>query len=126
MMATYNPSDESVIQEIYEAGKEDVELAVAAARKAFDEGSWRKEDAKTRSKILHKIADSIEANALELAKLETLNNGKPLFFANFDIQLAADTFRYYAGWTDKVHGQTIPISGPYLCYTREEPVGVCG
>ena len=75
---------------------------------------------------MHRIADLMEKHIDELAALETLDNGKPVFFAKMDIGLGIDIFRYYAGWTDKIVGQTIPISGPYLCYTREEPVGVCG
>ncbi|TNV79367.1 hypothetical protein FGO68_gene4912 [Halteria grandinella] len=123
---TINPSTGQVICSVQEAGVEDTHLAIAAARKAFDEGPWRKESASTRCKVLLAIADKIENHRDELAMLETLDNGKPLFFSHFDVQFAIDAFRYYAGWTDKIHGQTIPISGPYLCYTREEPVGVCG
>jgi aldehyde dehydrogenase (NAD+) len=72
------------------------------------------------------MADMIESNIDELAALESLDNGKPLAFAKGDIGFGINILRYYAGWTDKIHGQTIPISGPYLCYTKEEPVGVCG
>ena len=109
-----------------EAETEDVNRAVKAARRAFDEGPWRREQPNTRSRLLHKIADLMEKNIQELAALETLDNGKPTFFSAMDIGFAMEIFRYYAGWCDKIHGQTSPISGPYLCYTREEPVGVCG
>lgn len=105
---------------------EDVNRAVKAAKHAFEEGPWRREDASNRAKVLYRIADKMEQHFDELAALESLDNGKALFFAKFDVKLAIDTFRYYAGWPDKIVGQTIPISGPYLCYTREEPVGVCG
>ena len=60
----------------------------------------------------------------ELAALETIDNGKPFSMAKIDIAVCINTYRYYAGWADKIHGQTIPIAGPYLCYTKEEPVGV--
>ena len=76
--------------------------------------------------MLHKIADLMEKHIDELAYIETLDNGKPLFFAKYDVNFCIEIFRYYAGWCDKIHGQTIPIGGPYMCYTREEPVGVCG
>ena len=82
--------------------------------------------ASERGKCLLKLADLIEANKVELAALEALDNGKPFSLAAAaDIPLVIKTYRYYGGWADKIHGQTIPISGPYLCYTKEEPVGVC-
>ena len=109
-----------------EADIEDVNRAINAARRAFDEGPWRRENASTRGRILYKIAEKIEQHIEELAALESLDNGKPLFFSKMDIGFSIEIFRYYAGWSDKIHGQTIPISGPYLCYTKEEPVGVCG
>ena len=97
-----------------------------AARKAFDKGSWRKATYKERRNVLNKFADLLEKHRDELAALESLDNGKPLFFANRDIDMSIDVARYYAGYTDKILGQTIPIDGPYFCYTKEEPVGVCG
>lgn len=78
-----------------------------------------------RGKLLYNLADLIEKNQDELAALESLDNGKPLSFSKAaDINLVIKTIRYYAGWADKIHGQTIPINGPYFCYTKEEPVGV--
>lgn len=71
------------------------------------------------------MADLMEKNIDELASLESLDNGKPIPMSMRDINMSIDIFRYFAGWTDKIMGQTIPISGPYLCYTREEPIGVC-
>ena len=68
----------------------------------------------------------LEKNKDQFAALETMDNGKPLFFSRIDVDFCIDIYRYYAGWPDKIVGQTIPISGPYFCYTREEPVGVCG
>lgn len=71
------------------------------------------------------MADLMEKNIDELASLESLDNGKPIPMSMRDINMSIDIFRYFAGWTDKIMGQTIPISGLYLCYTREEPIGVC-
>jgi aldehyde dehydrogenase (NAD+) len=80
-----------------------------------------------RGRLLYKLADLIETNREELAALETLDNGKPYNDSlNADLPLTIACYRYYAGWADKIHGQTIPINGPYFCYTRHEPVGVCG
>jgi aldehyde dehydrogenase (NAD+) len=104
---------------------EDVNRAVKAARKAFDEGPWRRMSAAERGRIMYKLADLMEKHGEELAALETLDNGKPFANAsNEDIPLSVKTYRYYAGWADKIHGQVIPISGPFMCYTKEEPVGV--
>ncbi len=74
---------------------------------------------------MNRLADLIEKNIDELASLETLDNGKPVAMAKYDIGFAIEILRYYAGWTDKIEGDTIPITGPYLCYTRKEAVGVC-
>lgn len=79
-----------------------------------------------RGNLMYKLADLIEKNIDELSHLEALDNGKPVSMAKAaDLGLVIKTYRYYAGWADKIHGQTIPIAGPYFCYTREEPVGVC-
>lgn len=76
--------------------------------------------------MLLKFADLLEKNIEQLASLESLDNGKPFTNSYGEVLFSIDIARYYAGFTDKIHGKTIPISGPYLCYTREEPVGVCG
>jgi len=82
--------------------------------------------ASERGKLLLKLADLIHKNFDEICALESLDNGKPLSFSKAaDIALVEKTYRYYGGWADKIQGKTIPIAGPYLCYTREEPVGVC-
>ncbi len=84
-------------------------------------------DARDRGRLLNKLADLIEEEADELAALETLDNGKPIRDATAaDLPLTIDCLRYYAGWADKIHGQTIPVRGNYFCYTRREPVGVVG
>lgn len=125
--ATVYPATEEIIAEVVEGGPEDIDLAVDAARRAFDDGPWPRMDARDRSKLLYRLADLIEENAEELAALETLDNGKPITDSrNVDLPLVIDCFRYYAGWADKIHGETIPIRGNYFCYTRREPVGVCG
>ena len=84
-------------------------------------------DARDRGALIYKLADLIEEEADELAALETLDNGKPISDARAaDMPLVIDCLRYYAGWADKIHGQTIPVRGDYFCYTRREPVGVVG
>lgn len=123
---TFNPATEEKIASVQEATVEDVNSAVAAARRAFDHGPWRKMAASERGRLMYKLADLIEKNFDEIAALEALDNGKPFGFAKAaDINLVVKTIRYYAGWADKIHGQTIPIGGPHFCYTKEEPVGVC-
>lgn len=124
--ATINPATEEVIAQVAEADAQDVDRAVQAARKAFDEGPWRKMSATERGRLMYKLADLIEKHKEELAQLETLDNGKPISDAlAADLPLTIACYRYYAGWADKVQGKTIPINGPYFCYTRHEPVGVC-
>lgn len=125
--ATYNPVNEEKITDVALAGKADVDRAVAAARKAFESGPWRTMDARDRGQLIGKLADLIEANFDELAALETLDNGKPIRDSRgADLPLVIDCLRYYAGWADKIVGQTIPVRGDYFTYTRREPTGVCG
>jgi aldehyde dehydrogenase (NAD+) len=125
--ATVNPATEEVLAEVPLGNRDDVDLAVDAATRAFQEGPWPKMDARDRGRLLNRLADLIEENLEELAALETLDNGKPIRDSRGgDLPLVIDTFRYYAGWADKIHGETIPIRGKYFCYTRREPVGVCG
>ncbi|WP_313799323.1 aldehyde dehydrogenase family protein [Cytobacillus sp.] len=124
---TYNPATGEVLANVFEAGPEDIDLAVKAARKAFDEGPWSKMSAAKRSRLMYKLADLMEENSAELAQLETLDNGKPIReTTNADIPLAVEHMRYYAGWSTKIVGQTIPVSGPFFNYTRHEAVGVVG
>jgi aldehyde dehydrogenase (NAD+) len=124
---TFNPATEEKIAEVAEGTAEDVDRAVKAARRALQSGPWAKMDARDRGRLLAKLADLIEANFDELAALETLDNGKPIRDSRAaDLPLVIDCLRYYAGWADKIHGETIPIRGNYFCYTRREPVGVCG
>jgi aldehyde dehydrogenase (NAD+) len=125
--ATVNPATGDTICQVAEGDKADIDLAVKAARKAFEEGPWRRMNASERGRLLHKLADLIEKNQEELAALESLDNGKPYRDAqNADLPLTIKCYRYYAGWADKVHGKTIPVEGNYFCYTRHEPIGVVG
>jgi phenylacetaldehyde dehydrogenase len=123
----YDPSTGDVMAHVAEADATDVNLAVKAARKAFDEGPWPRMSPSERGRIMWKIADLIEKNAEEFAQLEAPDNGKPVTVARAaDIPLTIDMFRYMAGWATKITGTTIPISfpGEYLSYTLREPVGV--
>ncbi|XP_017883709.1 retinal dehydrogenase 1 [Ceratina calcarata] len=124
---TINPADGTVIAEISEGDKADVEKAVAAAKQAFARGSkWRNLDASARGKLMNKFADLIARDLEYIATLETLDNGKAYSNAVFDIEASIDTIRYYAGWCDKIFGDTIPADGNYVSLTRKEPVGVVG
>src|SRR5579871_4206634 len=125
--ATINPATGETICQVAEGDKADVDLAVKAARKAFEGGPWPKMNASERGRLLNKLADLIEANKEELAALESLDNGKPLRDSlAADLPLTIKCYRYYAGWADKIHGKTIPVEGNFFCYTRHEPVGVVG
>jgi aldehyde dehydrogenase (NAD+) len=122
---TINPATGEVITKIAQGDKEDVDLAVKAARKAFEGGPWPKMDARDRGKILLKVAELIMKNLDELATLETTDQGKPISHSRaVDVPYSADTFFYYAGWADKIHGETIPVRGNFFNYTLREPVGV--
>ena len=127
---TSNPATGVVLANIAEAGAGDVDLAVKAARAAFEDGSpWRKMSPRDRSRVLYKLAELIRTNLEELSELETLDTGKPIFESSkFDIPQAADCFEYYAGWPTKITGDTIPTTqgGDALVYTLREPIGVCG
>jgi aldehyde dehydrogenase (NAD+) len=125
--ATINPATEEVIAQVAEADAEDVDLAVRAARKAFEKSEWSRMDARERGRLLLRLCDFVESEAEELAALESLDNGKPIRDARAaDIPLAIDCLRYYAGLADKIQGDTIPVRGNYFTYTRREPVGVVG
>jgi phenylacetaldehyde dehydrogenase len=128
---TYNPATGEVLAHVAEGTKPDVDRAVSAARKAFEDGPWRKLTTSERGRLIWKLADLLEAHLDEFAQLESLDNGKPVGVARAaDVPLAIDHFRYMAGWATKIEGNTIPISVPYtpgaqyLAYTLREPVGV--
>ena len=110
---TFNPATEESLGHVAHGAAEDIELAVAAARRAFDDerSDWRRMTPSERGKVIHRIGDLIEQNADELAMLETLDNGKPLAIAKAaDVALSADLFHYMSGWATKIEGHTIPIS----------------
>jgi phenylacetaldehyde dehydrogenase len=132
---TLNPATEESLGRVAHGAAQDIDLAVAAARRCFDDerSEWRRMTPSERGKVIHRIGDLIERHADELAMLETLDNGKPLTIAKAaDVALAADLFHYMSGWATKIEGHTIPISAvtspgsEFLAYTRREPVGVVG
>jgi aldehyde dehydrogenase (NAD+) len=119
-----NPATEEAIAEVASAEQADVDAAVAAARAAFD-GPWSKLSARERGRIVWKIGEKLMEKADEIARLETLHNGKPIFESRqIEVPAAAECFQYFAGWADKIHGETIPVKGSFLTYTLREPVGV--
>lgn len=125
---TLNPATGTVLAHVAEGDAEDINRAVAAARKAFESGPWPKLTPSQRGRLLWKLADLVEQHADELAQLETLDNGKPIKYSKgADIPLTADHFRYFAGWATKLEGETIPVSIPNMfTYTLREPLGVVG
>jgi len=129
-LATYNPATGEVLAQVAEGDKADIDLAVKAARKAFESGPWPRMSPSERGRLLWKLAELVDEHLEELAQLETLDNGKPVFFSRaVDVPSSSEAFRYYAGWATKVEGNTIPISAPgakYLAYTLREPAGVVG
>jgi betaine-aldehyde dehydrogenase len=121
-----NPSNGHVIATIAEAGVADAEAAVAAARRAFDDGPWSATSAADRAALLFRVADAIDAHRDEFMRIDTLNNGKPLRETEYDAVDAANCFRYYAGLATKPHGQTFDVPAPSQTFTVREPIGVCG
>jgi aldehyde dehydrogenase (NAD+) len=126
---TINPATEEVLTQVVEASPADVDSAVQAARRAFEDrnGPWRKLSASERGRLLWRLADLVEKNIDELAELETLDNGKPLFESRYvDIPMVIDVLRYYAGLATKIHGETVNTFETAFTYTLREPVGVVG
>jgi phenylacetaldehyde dehydrogenase len=130
---TPNPATGEVLATVAEGDAEDIDRAVRAARRAFDEGPWGRMTPSDRGRVLWRIGDLILEHVAELAQLETLDNGKPLAVAQAaDVPLAADLFHYMAGWATKIEGNSINISVPYApganfhAYTLREPIGVVG
>ncbi len=119
-----NPATEEIIAEVASATREDVDAAVRAARAALD-GPWAKMPARERGRLLWKLGERLMERVDDVARLETLHNGKPITESrHVEIPAAAECLQYYAGWADKVHGETIPVKGNYFTYTLREPVGV--
>jgi len=130
---TYNPATGEVLANVPEGDKADIELAVKAARSAFEKPAWRRMTPSERGKLIWRLGDAVEQHADEFAALESLDNGKAVMMARYgDVALVVDMFRYMAGWATKIEGNTIPLSVPYtpgaeyLAYTLREPVGVVG
>ncbi|KEH35051.1 NAD-dependent aldehyde dehydrogenase family protein [Medicago truncatula] len=123
----YDPRTGEVIAHVAEGDQEDINRAVSAARKAFDEGPWPKMTPYERSRILLRVADLVEKHNDELAALETWNNGKLYEQAvNIEVPMFVRLLRYYAGWADKIHGLTVPADGNYHVQVLHEPIGVAG
>ena len=123
--SSINPADGKVLTEIALAEKEDVNTAVQSARTAFNK-TWSKLPPSKRGELLWKLADLIERDLEIFQQLETLDNGKPLDKAEYDVRGAINHFRYYAGWATKIEGSTIPVGSGKLVYTQKEPLGVVG
>src|SRR6201987_2849663 len=126
---TINPATGDVLTQIPEASSADVDRAVEAARRAFEDrsGPWRKLSASERGRLIWKLADLVEKNIDELAELETLDNGKPIFESRYvDMPMVVDVLRYYAGLATKIHGETVNSFETAFTYTLREPVGVVG
>jgi aldehyde dehydrogenase (NAD+) len=123
-MPVVNPATEEVIAEVPSADRGDVDLAVAAARAALA-GPWSKLSARERGRLVRRLGERLMERADDVARLETLHNGKPISESRqIEIPAAAECFEYYGGWSDKVMGETIPVKGNHLTYTLREPVGV--
>lgn len=128
--STVNPADESVLVTVAEAGEEDIDRAVAAARTAFG-GPWGALSGAERARLLWRVGDLIEANLDELAQLETLDSGKPLMLSAMEVAGAAGHWRYFAGWCDKIEGTSGPVASPvpgmqFQRYSLRQPLGVVG
>jgi betaine-aldehyde dehydrogenase len=121
-----NPSDGTIVARVPEMSGEDVTLAIAAARRAFDEGPWPKLPARERGTVLFKIAEAIRARAAAFAETDTRNMGKPIVEAEFDVADAAHCFEYYGGLASKIHGETLDVPDTALSLVVREPVGVVG
>jgi len=126
-ITSINPTDEKEIASVYAAGPEDVDLAVAAARKAFKDPSWRDMATTERGELMYRFATLIDQHKETLATIETWDNGKPYSVSlNEDLAEVVATLKYYAGFADKIHGQVIDTTPAKLAYTIREPLGVCG
>src|ERR1700752_2898955 len=126
---TINPATGEVLAHMPEASRAEVDRAVEAARRAFEDrnGAWRKLSASERGRLIWKLADLVEKNIDELAELETLDNGKPIFESRYvDMPMVVDVLRYYAGLATKIHGETVNTFETAFTYTLREPVGVVG
>ena len=125
--ATINPATEEESARVAKGDERDIDLAVQAARRAFDQGPWPKMTAAERARVLWKLGDLIMANLDEMARLESINTGKTLFDSGkVELPFAAEVFRYYAGWTTKIHGETLNLREGAFTFTLRQPLGVVG
>ena len=124
----FDPGNGKLIARLAEGDAADVDLAVAAARRAFEGGAWAAMKPAARTKLMFRLADLLEQHTDELAELETIDNGKPLSVAKHGIAGTAEMLRYMAGWATKVNGETMNVSmaGEWHAYSTREPIGVCG
>ena len=120
-----DPTTGEVLAQLADAGAEDVARAVAAARAAFEDGPWARMSGRERGRILLRIADLLDENAELIARLESQDNGRPIRETSAQSAIVSSWYRYFAGWADKIEGETIPVQGPYLNYTLRVPLGVC-
>ena len=121
-----NPSTGEVLAKVAEADADDVSRAVAAARSAFEDGPWSRMSGGERGKILLRIAELLERDKDLIARLESQDNGRPIRETSAQSAIVSRWYRYFAGWADKIEGETIPVQGPYLNYTVRVPLGVVG
>ena len=122
----YDPSTEQVIAEVPDGNAKDVDRAVAAAKDAFENGSWASSTAQERGRVLFKLADAVRQNTAALAELECRNTGKPIVEAEYDMADVATCFEYYGGLATKISGQVNPVPDNALSLSLKEPVGVAG
>jgi phenylacetaldehyde dehydrogenase len=123
----FNPATGDILAKVAEGDAADIDLAVTAARRAFESGPWRSMSPAERARLIYKLADKMEERLEDLALLESLDNGKPLAVARVaDVPMSVENLRYMAGWATKIVGQSIPIPGEFHAYTRREPIGVAG
>jgi betaine-aldehyde dehydrogenase len=124
--ALIDPATGATIARVAEGTRDDAKRAISSARNAFDSGPWRDTSAHDRARLLARVADKIDEHADQFARIDTLNNGKPLRESQYDVADAANCFRYYAGLATKPHGQTFDVPAPSQTFTVREPIGVCG
>lgn len=121
-----NPATEETLADVALGSEADVDQAVAAARACLEGDAWKALSARKRGALLYRAGDLLEQRAEDMARLETQQNGKPFFESKIDVAMTVETLRYYAGWADKITGDTLPVDGPFFTYTLREPVGVVG
>ncbi|WHY83147.1 aldehyde dehydrogenase family protein [Siminovitchia fortis] len=124
-LSVYNPANQEEIDRVPRAGKEDVELAVSAAKQAFESPKWQSLRPSVRGHALYEVACKLRERIEEIAMVETMDTGKPLAQARSDVESGARYFEYYAGVADKFFGETIPVAPNIIDYTVREPMGVC-